>query len=122
MIPLLRALLVGLALALSAWVKWKPVAGGLIFAAFFLAAGFGATINTVLHTNWGHIINVSHLIGSVWVAMFEEPMRRGNGAVFFRVYPGEQIPIWTCWAALIGICLGCLELLGRKIRGVEVAR
>jgi ABC-2 type transport system permease protein len=111
-----------LALALSAWVKWKPVAGALIFGVFFVAAGFGAAINAMLHTNWGHIINVSHLVGSVWVALFEEPMRRGNGAVFFRVYPGEQIPIWTCWAALIGICFACLELLGRKIRGVEVAR
>lgn len=116
------ALLTLLALALSAWVKWKPVAGALIFGVFFVAAGFGATINATLHTNWGHAINISHLVGSVWVALFEEPMGRGNGAVFFRVHPGEQIPIWTCWAALAGICAGCLELLSRKIRGVEVAR
>jgi ABC-2 type transport system permease protein len=44
--PLLRAwiwilLLALLALALSAWVKWKPVAGALMFGVFFVAAAFG---------------------------------------------------------------------------------
>ena len=61
-------------------------------------------------------------MGSVWVSLFEEPMKRGAGAVFFRVARGEQIPIWCCWAALIGLCLFCLFLLSRKVRGVEVVR
>jgi uncharacterized membrane protein HdeD (DUF308 family) len=43
-----------LALALSAWVKWKPAAGALMFGVFFVAAGFGATINGVQRTYWGH--------------------------------------------------------------------
>jgi len=38
-------LLALLALALSAWVKWKPAAGALMFGVFFVAGGFGATIN-----------------------------------------------------------------------------
>jgi len=111
-----------LALALSAWVKWKPVAGALLFGVFFVAAGFGGVINTVLRTNWGHLINISHLIGTVWITLFEEPVRRGAGAVFFRVARGEGIPLWACWASLIGICAACLWLLGRKIHGVEVSR
>lgn len=111
-----------LALALSAWVKWKPVAGGLLFGIFFVAAGFGAAINAVMRTKWGNLINISHLIGSVWVSLFEEPMKRGAGAVFFRVAAGEELPIWCCWAALIGLCLVCLWLLARKIRGAEVVR
>ena len=60
-----------LALALSAWVKWKPAAGALMFGVFFVAAGFGATINGVQRTNWGHLFNISYLIGSVWVDLFE---------------------------------------------------
>ena len=52
-----------LALALSAWVKWKPAAGALMFGVFFVAAGFGAVINAVQRTNWGHLFNISHLIG-----------------------------------------------------------
>lgn len=111
-----------LALAVSAWVKWKPAAGALLFGVFFVAAGFGAIVNTVLRTNWGHLLNVSHLVGSVWVTLFETPMQRGAGAVFFRVARGEEIPLWASWASLAVLCLFCLWLLGRKIRGVEVIR
>ena len=74
-----------LALALSAWVKWKPAAGALMFGVFFVAAGFGATINGVQRTNWGHLFNISYLIGSVWVHLFEGANKTTNGAVFFRV-------------------------------------
>ena len=111
-----------LVLALSAWVKWKPVAGGLLFMVFFVGTGFAAAINAILRTKWGHLINLSHLIGSAWVWLFEEPAKRGAGAVFFRVQHGEALPIWTVWAALIALCLICLYLLSRKIRGMEVVR
>src|ERR1035441_950321 len=60
-----------LALALSAWVKWKPAAGGLMFGVFFVAAAFGAVINGVQRTRWGNLFNISHLVGSVWVQLFE---------------------------------------------------
>src|SRR5450631_3969157 len=60
-------LLALLALALSAWVKWKPAAGGLMFGVFFVAAAFGAVINQVQRTRWGNLFNISHLIGVVWV-------------------------------------------------------
>ena len=33
-----------LALALSAWVRWKPLAAGLMFGVFFVAAGFGGRV------------------------------------------------------------------------------
>ena len=97
-------------------------AGGLLFVVFFVGTGFAAAINAILGTKWGHLINLSHLIGTVWVWLFEEPMKRGAGAVFFRVQSGEEIPIWTAWAALIGLCLFCLYLLSKKIRGIEVIR
>jgi ABC-2 type transport system permease protein len=111
-----------LALALSAWVKWKPAAGGLMFGVFFVAAGFGATINAVQRTNWGHLFNISYLIGSVWVRLFEGDNPTTNGAVFFRAPQGEVLPIWCSWAALIGLCMICLYMLRRKIRGTEVVR
>ena len=111
-----------LALALSAWVKWKPAAGGLMFGVFFVAAGFGATINGVQRTNWGSLLNISYLIGSVWVWLFEGANKTTNGAVFFRAPQGEELPMWCCWASLIGLCLICLYMLTRKIRGTEVVR
>ena len=111
-----------LALALSAWVKWKPAAGGLIFGVFFVAAGFGATINGVQRTNWGSLFNIRFLIGSVWVWLFEGNANTSGGAVFFGSPQGEEIPLWSCWAALAALCLICLYMLARKIRGMEVIR
>ncbi|HLY16549.1 MAG TPA: ABC transporter permease subunit [Bryobacteraceae bacterium] len=110
-----------LSLALSAWVKWKPMAGGLLFGSFFVAAGFGGAINAILRTSWGNLINISHLIGTVWTSLFERPMHRGSGAFFFRVHGGD-VPTWCCWMALVLICAGCLYLLSHKIRGAEVVR
>ncbi len=111
-----------LALALSAWVKWKPAAGGLMFGVFFVAGGFGATINGVQRTNWGNLFNIGYLIGSVWARLFEGTNRTTNGAVFFRAPLGEELPLWCSWAALIGLCLICLYMLAKKIRGMEVVR
>ena len=111
-----------LALALSAWVKWKPAAGGLMFGVFFVAAAFGAVINQVQRTIWGHLFNISHLVGSVWVQLFEGSNRTTNGAVFFRASIGEDLPMWCNWAALSALCLICLYMLARKIRGAEVVR
>lgn len=111
-----------LALALSAWVKWKPAAGGLMFGVFFVAAAFGAVINSVQRTRWGSIFNVGHLVGVVWLNLFEGAHHTTTGAVFFRVQPEEELPLWTCWIGLAALCLLCLYMLARKIRGAEVVR
>ena len=111
-----------LALALSAWVKWKPAAGGLMFGVFFVAAAFGAVINQVQRTAWGHLFNIGHVVGSVWVQLFEGSNRTTNGAVFFRAPIGEDLPMWCNWMALAFLCLICLYMLARKIRGAEVVR
>jgi ABC-2 type transport system permease protein len=111
-----------LAMALSAWVKWKPAAGGLMFGVFFVASAFGGLINVVQRTRWGNLFNISHCIGVVWVQLFEGSNQTTNGAVFFRAQQGEQLPLWTAWMALAMLALLCLYMLGRKIRGAEVVR
>jgi len=111
-----------LALALSAWVKWKPAAGGLMFGVFFVGSAFGAVINGVQRTRWGNLFNIGHLIGVVWVQLFEGSKQTTNGAVFFRAAQDEVLPLWTCWAALCVLGLICLYMLARKIRGAEVVR
>ena len=111
-----------LALALSAWVKWKPAAGALVFGVFFVASAFGAVINGVQRTNWGFVFNISHIIGVIWVQLFEGSNHTTNGAAFFRVAAGEALPLWTCWFALGLLCFVCLYMLARKIRGAEVVR
>jgi hypothetical protein len=76
----------------------------------------------VQRTNWGYVFNISYLIGSVWVNLFEGANKTTNGAVFFRAPQGEELPLWCSWAALAGICVICLYMLARKIRGMEVVR
>ncbi len=111
-----------LALALSAWVKWKPAAGALMFGVFFVAGGFGATVNGVQRTNWGNLLNISYLVGSVWKQLFEGADPTTNGAVFFRAPQGEGLPLAWSWAVLATLCGVCLYLLARKIRATEVVR
>src|SRR5215471_5344105 len=111
-----------LALALSAWVKWKPAAGALMFGVFFVAAGFGVTYNAVLRTKWGHLFNISALIASVWVKLFGADPAVNNGGFFFRMPADEALPLWSCWMALGAFCGICLYMLHRKIRGAEVVK
>ena len=111
-----------LALALSAWVKWKPAAGALMFGVFFVASAFGGTINLVQHTRWGHLMQIGSLVGTVWVSLFEGSNPTTTGAIFFRITPGEEIPAWSCCLVLLGLAGMCLYMLARKIRGAEVVR
>jgi ABC-2 type transport system permease protein len=90
-----------LALALSAWVKWKPAAGALMFGLFFVASGFGAAIDVVQRTKWGHLMQIGSLVGTVWVHLFEGDNPTTTGALFFRITPGEEIPLWSCCVVLL---------------------
>ena len=119
---LLILILALLALALSAWVKWKPAAGGLMFGVFFVAAAFGGIINGVQRTYWGNIFNIGYLVGRVWVQLFEGNNQTTSGAIFFRARADEALPMWCCWLALAALCGLCLYMLARKIRGTEVVR
>jgi len=93
-----------------------------MFGVFFVASAFGAVINAVQRTRWGNVFNISHLVGVVWVRLFEGTNQTTNGAVFFRANQGEQVPLWTAWMGLAVLALLCLYMLARKIRGAEVVR
>lgn len=111
-----------LALALSAWVKWKPAAGALVFGVYFVGAAFGAVINAVQRTNWGSLFNLGYVVGSVWVRLMEGASRTTDGAVFFRSPQDQALPIGWCWFAIFVVAGACLYMLAKKIRGTEVVR
>jgi ABC-2 type transport system permease protein len=111
-----------LALALSAWVKWKPAAGALVFGVYFVGAAFGAVINAVQRTNWGSLFNIGYIVGSVWTRLMEGSSRTTDGAVFFRSPQDQALPIGWCWFAIFLLASTCLYMLARKIRGTEVVR
>jgi ABC-2 type transport system permease protein len=98
-----------LSMALSAWVKWRIVAGALLLAAMFFGAGFAQAINAVLRTQTGHFFNLGYLMGIVWNALF-------------RLEWDQSIPVLQAWIALLVYCSICLGLLLRKVRAYEVVR
>ncbi len=103
------AILSLLAMALSAWVKWRIVAGALLLGVMFFGAGFAQAINAVMRTDSGHFFNVAYLMGTVWNALFQVDSR-------------HAIPVAQAWVALLVYCAICLGLLMRKVRAYEVIR
>lgn len=98
-----------LALALSAWVKWRIVAGASLLGMFFLGAGFAQAINAVLRTQQGYVIDISRLVNTVWHDLF-----RDNSEPPFSVT--------EAWLALLALAGFCLYLLMKKVRANEVIR
>jgi ABC-2 type transport system permease protein len=98
-----------LALAMSAWVKWKIVAGTLIFVVFFVAAGFAEAITATLHTDLGHVLNLFEVIRTIWHWLF-------------RQTDNPRLPIAVACTALAVFCALCYLLLNKKLRAYHVER
>ena len=103
------AILSLLAMALSAWVKWRFVAGALLLAIFFFGAGFGHAINAVMRTDSGGLIDISNLMATVWTALFRIPAELHTSTA-------------AAWTVLSLLCSLCLLLLVRKLRAYEVIK
>jgi len=99
-----------LSMALSAWVKWRFVAGALLLGVFFFGAGFGHAINAVMDTHAGDVVDISNLIATVWTSLFRIPIEFGSMSVA------------EAWTTLLIVCGICLFLLLRKVRAYEVIK
>lgn len=99
-----------IALALSAWVKWRIAAGALILGVFFAGAGFGDAINGILHTRYGSIINLTDVIHTIWAYLF----RHG--------FMDTILTIYEAWIVLILTCAFCLVMLAKRVRAFEVVK
>jgi ABC-2 type transport system permease protein len=98
-----------LALALSAWVKWRIAAGALLLAVLFMGDGFAHAINRVLQTEQGFLFDISKLTSIVWQDLLHDSSER-------------PIPVGEAWIALLAFGGLCLYLLMKKIRANEVVR
>jgi ABC-2 type transport system permease protein len=99
-----------IAMALSAWVKWRIAAGALVLGVMFFLSGFGAAVNAVMRpSNIGHYINPGSLITRVCADLFgiESPI---------------EISAWSAWVGLLVMCGICVLLLSKKVRAFEVVR
>jgi hypothetical protein len=111
-----------LALALSAWVRWRIVATGLYVGLFLALAGLGQAFNEALRTNWGTLLNLGYDLTAVWrdllgVAVTQRRRRMdvGDPSAF-------DLPVGWCWVMMLALSLVCLLLLSRRLRAKEVVR
>lgn len=98
-----------IALALSAWVKWRIAAGAFVLGVHFVGAGFAQAINQILRTRNGSVINLSEVIHTIWGDLF------GSSR-------GADLSLRQAWIVLGVTCVLCLWLLAKRIRGFEVIK
>lgn len=95
------------AMASSAYVKWRIVAAAVSLAVFFVLAGVATMIDNVFRVDWGHIIDPAWSVNQVWCVLLgiEPPPGPGAGASF---------------VALIVFVLMLVAVIERKLRPVEI--
>jgi ABC-2 type transport system permease protein len=101
-------------LAISAWIRWRPLATGALFALVVLGGAFGTAINQILDTRWGSLLMFVEQMKTIWVSLFgTEPIR-------FQPGDDRDLPVVVCWLAIAGFAALSALLLHRKIRAHEV--
>ena len=97
------------AMASSAYVKWRVVAGAVSLAFFFILAGVSAMIDEVLRVSWGHILDPAWAVNRVWATLLGVDPLAGPGAV------ASMLALTTYIVLLVLV-------IERKLRPVEVVR
>jgi ABC-2 type transport system permease protein len=105
-----------IALAMSAWVKWRNIATAGIFAAFLVPAGFGGIFNATLKTDWGHLVNFTYLFRVVLLRGF----RMESALAGYE--RGHAFPGLAAWGMMILVCVLALVMLNARLRPREVVR
>lgn len=96
-----------MALAVSAWVRWKPVAAVTMLAVLLGGLFFGNVINAIFNTEMGTLVNLISLIDIVWASML-------------GVESGSDLSVGAAML-MIGLFWGILLwMLNRRIRAYEV--
>jgi ABC-2 type transport system permease protein len=103
------AVLCLISLALSAYVKWKPVARLSLFLVFFVSLGMAGMTNLLLRNDWGDVIAIPKMMFVIWARLF-------------GVTPLATTPLWVAILSPLIFCGVCLVLLARKLRPYEVVR
>jgi hypothetical protein len=97
------------AMASSAYVKWRIVAGAVSLAFFFILGGVSEMINQVFRVEWGHLLDPAWSVNRVWCTLLDVDPPRGPGA-------------GASTFALAVFVLLLVVVIERKLRPVEVVR
>lgn len=103
------ALLGLIALAISAFVRWRTLARAALFGTFVLSFAMARTINAMFDTRWGSLIDLPELVRTVWTGLF-------------GIESGHAIPFWAASGSLAAIAGTCVALLQTRVRAYRVVR
>lgn len=96
-----------LSLAISAWVRWKPVAAAALFGVFFILPGMGELLNVTLGVSFGDAFHLVVVFFTIWSELFGVPF-------------SGHLTLTEAWLALFVFYGLCLLILNRKLRAYEV--
>jgi hypothetical protein len=97
------------AMASSAYVRWRIVAAALSLAFFFILAGVAEMIDQVLRVDWGHIIDPAWAVNQIWSGLL-------------GVTPPDGPGPWASAASLTVMVLLLVLVIERKLRPVEIVK
>jgi len=122
-------LLALLSQTISAIVKWRIVASGVMLGVVFIPSAFAGIVNILFQTHWANIISLSALMLNITAGLFGTFDRVGGR---FQVTDFDdnvvrevllmEPPLWASWAALFIFCAICLAILHWKVKAYEVVR
>ncbi len=118
-----------LALAVSAWVRWRVVASGALLGLFFVMSAFGEMVNGLFITRMGNLISPAALMKNIWRGLFGHFEREVGNYVVDPVWGRPLLevtlrepPLWAFWLVGALVCAACVLLLARKVRAYEVIK
>lgn len=99
-----------MALALSAWVRWKIIAGALMLVVLFVGSALGEMVRQIARSDMGRYLDVAFNMSRIWASLFR--IQNDMGSITIE----ESIGVILAFSAL-GI-----YLLMRKVKAFEVVR
>lgn len=105
-----------IALAVSAWVKLRIVATGVIFISLLIPAGLGGMFDAIMHTHWGNLLNLTYMFQLIVASGFHEH----EGPLSATAW--SEIPVPVAWGMMILVCVLSLLVLNVRLRARETVR
>jgi ABC-2 type transport system permease protein len=122
-------LLALLSQTISALVKWRIVASGVMLGMVIIPSVFAGIVNVLFQTRWANLITLSGLMYNVTAGLFGT-FDRVSGRIQISDFDDSVVrevlllepPLWCSWTALFIFCAACLAILHWKVKAYEVVR
>ena len=97
-----------LSLAISAFVKWKPLARLVFLGSILVMSGMGESFNQLYGTWKGSFLDLNALRDTIWDSLFG--------------VTSTGMPTWSAWLGLAAVCGFSIWLLSKRLEAYEVVK